>query len=159
MAACLLRERAESAAISYLVSPGIGEGQAYFYVTRRPFRHQGEDRTLVCIGGPDLDLAPGQKYDAARPVGARVMERLDQFIRPVLARAGGASPACRWAWHGVMGYTRNGVRVIGADPRNPVLLYNFGCNGVGLLPSVLGGHRIARLVAGHQFRASIFDPS
>ncbi len=159
MAAYFVPRKVEPAAISYLASPGIGEGQAYFYVTRRAFHHQGEEGTLVCIGGPDLDLAPGQVYDRDRPIGTRVMQRLDEFIRPILFRNGDRSPAYRWTWHGVMGYTRNGIRVIGEDPRNGVLLYNFGCNGVGLLPSVCGGRRIARLIAGEKLPPSIFDPS
>ena len=58
-----------------------------------------------------------------------------------------------------MAYTDSKLRLIGVEPCNPVLLYNLGCNGVGILPSVYGGHRIARLVAGHQLEPSIFDPA
>jgi len=159
MAAYFVPQRTEPAAISYLVSPGIGQGQAYFYVTRRDFYHQRAAGTLVCIGGPDLDLALDQGYEQDRPIGARVMRRLDDFIRPILFQTGDVSPAYSWTWHGLMGYTRNGVRVTGADPRNGVLLYNFGCNGVGLLQSVCGGRRIARLIAGDTLPPSIFDPS
>jgi len=159
MAAWFVPRATEPAAVSFLVSPGIGEGQAYFYMTKRAFRHGGKKGTLVCIGGPDLDLAPAERYDPHRPVGAEVIGRLDEFVRPTLGRQNVRSPAYHWTWHGVMGYTRNGVRVIGADPRNPVLLYNFGCNGVGLLPSICGARRVARLIAGDALRPSIFDPS
>ena len=57
-----------------------------------------------------------------------------------------------------MGYNDGGVRVIGAHPRHRRLLYNLGCNGVGLLPSIHGGHRIARLLAGDEPGPSVFDP-
>jgi glycine/D-amino acid oxidase-like deaminating enzyme len=50
------------------------------------------------------------------------------------------------------------VRVIGAHPEHPRLLYNLGCNGVGFLPSIAGGQRIGRLLAGERLGASIFDP-
>jgi len=57
-----------------------------------------------------------------------------------------------------MGYTENKVRLIGAEPRNPVLLYNLGCNGLGLLPSIFGGKRIADILSGRPVEPMIFDP-
>jgi glycine/D-amino acid oxidase-like deaminating enzyme len=57
-----------------------------------------------------------------------------------------------------MGYTPNRIRLIGEEPKNPVLMYNLGCNGVGILPSIFGGRRIARIVAGERLGKSIFDP-
>ena len=39
-----------------------------------------------------------------------------------------------------------------------MLLYNLGCNGVGFMPSIFGGHRIARMLAGDVMAPSIFDP-
>lgn len=53
-------------------------------------------------------------------------------------------------------HTVNGV--IGEEPCNTRLLYNVGCNGIGLLPSIFGGSRIAKLVAGEELPPSIFDP-
>jgi hypothetical protein len=38
------------------------------------------------------------------------------------------------------------------------LLYNLGCNGVGFLPSIFGGHRISQLLAGQTLAPSVFDP-
>ena len=57
-----------------------------------------------------------------------------------------------------MGYMDGGVRVIGAHPDHPRLLYNLGCNGVGFLPSIYGGERMARILAGERLPPSIFDP-
>ena len=61
-------------------------------------------------------------------------------------------------WHGLMGYNDSGIRVVGAHPRHKRLLYNLGCNGVGFLPSIYGGHRLSQHLAGHQMAASVFDP-
>ena len=146
-------------AISYLASPRIGEGQAYFYVTRRAFARDGLAGTLVCIGGPDAELDDPARYDGAPPVGADVLARLDDFIRPILAPGRRAPLSYDYAWHGLMGYARDGVRVVGVDPRHPALLYNLGCNGVGLLPGIHGGARVARLLAGEALAPSLFDPS
>ena len=57
-----------------------------------------------------------------------------------------------------MGYTPNGVRLVGVEPKNRVLLYNLGCNGVGILPSIFGGDRISHILAGEKLSPSIFDP-
>jgi glycine/D-amino acid oxidase-like deaminating enzyme len=57
-----------------------------------------------------------------------------------------------------MAYTPGQVRLIGPEPKNPTLLYNLGCNGVGFLPSIYGGKRLARLIAGERLAPSLFDP-
>jgi glycine/D-amino acid oxidase-like deaminating enzyme len=63
-----------------------------------------------------------------------------------------------FTWHGLMGYTVNKLRLIGAEPKNPALLYNLGCNGVGLLPSIFGGEKISKIIDGESLPSSIFDP-
>ena len=92
------------------------------------------------------------------PVESGAVRQIDVFLRRLLGTDPGAPIDFRFAWHGLMGYTRDGARLIGAEPRNPVLLYNLGCNGVGLLPSIAGGARIARILAGEDLPASAFDP-
>ena len=146
-------------AVSYVASPRIGEGQAYFYVTRRPLRRGGRELTFTSIGGPDAGLAePGGAYDRSAPYPPEILARLDDFIRPIVAPGRTEPLPYEYAWHGLMGYTADQVRVIGAEPRHPALLYNLGCNGVGLLPSIHGGRRIARLLAGERLAPSLFDP-
>ena len=51
------------------------------------------------------------------------------------------------------------VRLVGFEPKNPVLMYNLGCNGVGFLQSIFGGHRVSALHGGNDLGRSIFDPS
>jgi glycine/D-amino acid oxidase-like deaminating enzyme len=41
----------------------------------------------------------------------------------------------------------------------PSVLYNTGCNGIGILPSIAGGKRIARILKGEILPKSIFDPT
>ncbi|MFM2078186.1 MAG: hypothetical protein RJA49_2076, partial [Actinomycetota bacterium] len=103
-----------------------------------------------------LDARDG--YDPQHGYPEDVLERLDAFIRPILAPDRSEPFVYDYAWHGLMAYTDDQVRRVGAEPRNPVLLYNLGCNGVGFMPSVLGGHRIARMIAGEVLGPSIFDP-
>ena len=64
-----------------------------------------------------------------------------------------------YSWHGVIGYSASGVRLIGPEPPNASLLYNLGCNGVGFLLSIYGGERIACHLAGSPPTPNIFDPT
>ncbi|HZX53067.1 MAG TPA: hypothetical protein VFE86_00215, partial [Ilumatobacteraceae bacterium] len=93
------------------------------------------------------------------PFPSLTLEEIDTDIRPIVDSARESGATYDYAWHGLMAYTANKVRVIGFDAHNPVLLYNLGCNGVGFLQSVYGGHRIARLIGGEQMSPSIFDPA
>jgi len=63
-----------------------------------------------------------------------------------------------YKWHGLMGYTKSGLRCVGVEPLNTTLLYNLGCNGVGILPSIYGARKIAMHLAGETVKESIFDP-
>jgi glycine/D-amino acid oxidase-like deaminating enzyme len=158
MAAFLEATPRSPSAISYLASPRIGHGQAYYYVTRHPYWQGGREQTLTCIGGPDGPPDERHGYDPYDGYSDAVLERLDSFIRPILAPGRTRPLAYDYTWHGLMAYTGDQVRKVGVEPRNPVLLYNLGCNGVGLLPSICGAERVARLVAGEKLEASLFDP-
>ena len=158
MAAFVEDESRPPAAVSYLRSARIGIGDVpYVYVTRRTYERGSETMTLTCMGGPDTEL-DGRTYDPTRPVPGEVLDAMDDEI---LAFAQPARPHGRpfdFQWHGLMGYSDGLVRVVGRHPVHPELLYNLGCNGVGFLPSVFGGERISRILAGERLPASIFDP-
>jgi glycine/D-amino acid oxidase-like deaminating enzyme len=83
---------------------------------------------------------------------------MDEQARPFAQPARSPGLPYDFQWHGLMGYMHGRVRVIGAHPGHPELLYNLGCNGVGFLPSIHGGSQIARLLAGETLPPSIFDP-
>jgi glycine/D-amino acid oxidase-like deaminating enzyme len=144
------------AAISYFRAHA--EFGAYNYVTRRPYEHpRGTARNLVCLGGPERPLPNRATYHPRSPFPADIEEEMDRFLR--ITRPEDMQTMQRtFLWHGLMGYTPNGVRRIGCEPKNPRLLYNLGCNGVGILPSIYGGKRISRILAGQHVPASIFDP-
>lgn len=132
-------------------------GEAYYYTTRRPYEHLGGRYNLISIGGPEEILEDTKEYDPHMPYPEKYLEFIFTFMKKTFGRTYEKS-AFHFAWHGLMGYTPNGVRLIGAEPCNPVLLYNLGCNGVGILPSIYGGHRVARILRGDTVEPSIFDP-
>jgi glycine/D-amino acid oxidase-like deaminating enzyme len=131
----------------------------YFYMTRRPYEHEhGEVHNLVCIGGPEIVIGETEGYERADPFSPEMGERISQFARKTLRKGKEKELKYQYQWHGLMCYTPTKMRVIGAEPKNDVLLYNLGCNGVGILPSVFGGWKIGKILAGEKFDPSIFDP-
>jgi len=130
---------------------------AYYYLTRRPYDHDGTRYSLVCVGGPERVLPDRADYDPASTMPADIDEELDRELRRTYHDLPPAATR-KFLWQGLMGYTRNGIRRIGFEPKNKTLLYNLGCNGIGILPSIYGGKRIAELLAGYDLPQSIFDP-
>jgi len=145
-------------AISFIRNRIIGGPSPYLYVTRRPFEHEHRPTTLTCLGGPEAALESVADYDAEAPFPPAVIDHIDRDIRPLIHPSRPAGLDYDYTWHGLMGYTKTKIRLAGFEPRNPVLAYNLGCNGVGFLPSICGGHRIARLLTGEQLAPSLFDP-
>lgn len=134
-------------------------GENYFYLTRRPFEHAGmESNNLISTGGPDKVLPNGADYSREEACPEDMRALIDTFLRETYAKHPPEDPDYLFCWHGLMGYTPSGIRRVGEEPKNPVLLYNLGCNGVGILPSVFGGKRIAQILGGENLPPSIFDP-
>lgn len=164
MAAFVEPEQGAPIAISYLPAHGKREdaygAEPYVYMTRRRHtygaaakRHQ----SLICIGGPESLMDDTNGYSKEHPYPTEAESYIRRFLKKTYRNTGRA-PKYQYLWHGLMGYTPNGLRCVGVEPCNPSLLYNLGCNGVGILPSVYGGLRIAQILRGDRLPASIFDP-
>lgn len=151
-------------AVSYLPAfnsrLGTYDTDPYFYLTRRPYEVRGsiKQKNLICIGGPEVLLDDTNRYQhASHPYPSYAKEEIFAFIKRSYPKR--KTPhTLSYIWHGLMGYTPNGLRCVGSEPCNPVLLYNLGCNGVGILPSVFGGFRISQILNGESVPPSIFDP-
>jgi glycine/D-amino acid oxidase-like deaminating enzyme len=147
-------------ALSYIISPDLTINNPYFYVTRRQFDvSRGESMNLVSIGGGSVYmLEDSAMYKKDFDYVHDAEEEIEEFVRTVFDPSGEETREYHFRWHGLMGFTQNGVRLIGVDPRHNSLFYNLGCNGVGLMPSIFGGRRIARILSGEKVEDSIFDP-
>lgn len=159
MAAFVEEEQRPPAANSFVRNLTIGADETpYVYVTRRTYDRPDDVVTLTCMGGPERALGDGESYDRGAPFPAAVIAEMDEVIRPFAQPDRPAGVPFDFTWHGLMGYNDALVRVVGPHPRHPQLMYNLGCNGIGFLPSIMGGRRIARLLAGERLEPSIFDP-
>ena len=149
-------------AISYFRKNNDGNdptGESYFYLTRRPHEHEGNNsHNFVCTGGPEKVLPNGAKYSRQEYCSEDERIVIEDFLLDTYAKYPKKETEFSFCWHGLMGYTPNGIRRVGPEPCNTVLLYNLGCNGVGILPSIFGGMRIARFLKGENVEQSIFDP-
>lgn len=144
-------------AISYETPDEPTENLPYYYLTRRPFEYEkGVEHNLISVGGPEEPFED-EVYSREAEYPERAMEILDRFVHEVYNPGRESRAEYAFTWHGLMGYTTNGVRMVGPEPQNKVLLYNLGCNGVGILPSVMGGRKVARHLAGEKVPPSIFD--
>ncbi len=156
MAAFIEEAHRRPAAMSYIRNAEIGGPTPYVYVTRRTYDRIDGEMTLTCMGGPEWPI--DHPWSASEPFPGQLLEHMDEVVRPYAQPRRPPGIPYDFQWHGLMGYMPGMVRVIGANPRHPELLYNLGCNGVGFLPSIFGGQRIARMLAGEDLPASIFDP-
>ncbi len=131
----------------------------YFYLTRRPYEiEKNESHNLVCIGGPEVYLKDTSVYDPHAEYDEKMALMMDSFLKKNYRHTPKDNMHFKFTWHGLMGFTSNGIRLIGAEPLNPVLMYNLGCNGVGILPGIYGAKRIADIIAGVTLEPTIFDP-
>lgn len=133
-------------------------GEPYFYITRRPHLHDGVEMGLISTGGPERILAEGEIYDRADSCEEWAEHDIDTFLKENYKKHPGENVEYRFCWHGLLGYTTTGLRLIGEEPLNRNLIYNLGCNGVGILPSIFGAKKIPQIVLGIKQPPSIFDP-
>jgi glycine/D-amino acid oxidase-like deaminating enzyme len=144
------------ASLSYIRNAVIGGDTPYVYVTRRTYDRPEGVVTLTCMGGPECPFREAYDREARFPGG--LLQEMDAEVRPFAQPLRLPSRPYDFHWHGLMGYNDCGIRIAGAHPDHPTLLYNLGCNGVGFLPSLHGAQRVTALLSGEQLGPSVFDP-
>lgn len=148
-------------AISYLpqINPNEDETRPYFYLTRRNHKHAGNGKSLICIGGPE-SIKNQDNFQYSKEVDYKIKAENDigKFLKGSFKRTPADLKDFHYKWHGLMGYTESGIRCVGFEPLNNALLYNLGCNGVGILPSIFGARKISKHIAGKKLNDTIFDP-
>ena len=135
--------------------------QVYYYVTRRPYEYEkgsGPRHNLISVGGPQEVLEDHVAYSFRDGYPEDRAAQIQGFLSETYGDRAPKEEERSFAWHGLLGYTPGMIRIVGADPVCPDIMYNLGCNGIGILPSIFGGARIAAIVAGESVEPSIFDP-
>lgn len=164
MAAYLEELKHPPIALSYFDSGSAGAEtsayeRVYFYLTRRPYEIEKDERhNLICVGGPEQRIEDATTYIADSEYMVDAAESIEGFLHKTHKGVPNKPIDFKFKWHGLMGYTPTGIRVVGEEPKNRILMYNLGCNGVGILTSIYGGKRIADILAQKKLSPSIFDP-
>lgn len=159
MIGCLDEPEQKPMASAYFDSRWHDPDDGYYYLSSRGYTEtDGSKRTLICVGGQDKNLTEEERrcYDFVSGKEEHY-SRIESFYRDTIV----GLPQCQdpdFSWSGLMGYTKNKVRLIGPDPADPSLIYNLGCNGIGILPAIYGGKRVAQHLRGDRLNPSIFDP-
>ncbi len=131
---------------------------SYTYTTRRHYDLESEDpKNLFCIGGISIVLEDSSIYNKQHEYDENAKKFYLDFIKNNIVEDKKDHSHKEFMWHGLMGYTSNGLRLVGFDNREDKLMYNLGCNGIGILPAIWGGKRIANLLNGDTAE-SLFDP-
>ncbi len=130
----------------------------YVYTTRRPY-DLGEEKpkNLFCIGGKGLPMEDTTTYNRNVEYSKDIKDEYVNFMHQNFDGQEQIIDQKEFMWHGLMGYTENGLRMVGFEPKNHTLMYNLGCNGIGIMPAIWGGKRIASLLNGDKSK-SLFDP-
>ncbi len=133
--------------------------EPYYYLTRRK-SYLKRNRDMICIGGPQKELYNKEEYkEEIQHFPNNYDKNTNEFLQQNYLPAKKITPKFEYKWHGLMGYTKNNIRVVGTDPRNHNILYNLGCNGVGIIPSMSGSVRISNILNNKKLKPSIFDPN
>jgi glycine/D-amino acid oxidase-like deaminating enzyme len=144
-------------AISYFVpelTDSVGT-ESYYYLSRRSIElHKS---SLICVGVPELYVSNTNHYIVESHNPKKAYLQIRQFLKKY--RINTLPKTFDYHWHGLMGFTKSGLRYIGKHPHTPHLWYNLGCNGVGILTSIYGGWKSAQMLNGTDFRESVFDPT
>jgi len=130
----------------------------YTYTTRRHYDLENEDtKNLFCIGGIATVLEDTTSYNKQHIYDENAKQYYLDFMKNNINQEPVEEGHREFIWHGLMGYTADGLRLVGFDNREEKLMYNLGCNGIGILPAIWGGKRIADLLNGDTTE-SLFDP-
>lgn len=135
--------------------------QLYYYLTRRPYEYEkgnGPRHNLISIGGPQEVLEDHITYSFRDGYPEARADEIQNFLNKTFEDRAPKEEERAFSWHGLLGYTPGMIRIVGSDPTCPDVMYNLGCNGIGILPSIFGGSRIATIVSGEKVEQSIFDP-
>jgi glycine/D-amino acid oxidase-like deaminating enzyme len=139
---------------NYFYHKAMKEDDPYFYVTQRKFAETSSDY-LMAIGGPEIALQEREIYFSEYDVANNFKDESIAFAQNHFDMNHFEH---KFFWHGLMGYTRTKLRLVGPEPQDLDLLYNLGCNGIGILPSIMGAHKIAQHINNEPMEETIFDP-
>lgn len=130
-------------AIGYLNQRPPFEEVPFWYFSCAPHSNNNPDHACV-LGGPEFELEGSLLPNWVKEKEAESLQLIKEFTQLTFKEAPATFP---FFWYGWMGYTQDGLRLVGPDPEQPHLWYNLACNGIGIIPAIAGAKKIARLLS------------
>jgi glycine/D-amino acid oxidase-like deaminating enzyme len=134
----------ERYALGFLNHDGAYEKVPFWYFSNAPHPLHNPNHACV-IGGPEFDRDDSYCTQWEEAKEKESLDLTKHFLKTTFKDAPDTFP---FFWHGWMGYTADGLRWVGPDADHPHLWYNLACNGIGIVPAIAGGKRIAELLSG-----------
>lgn len=124
----------------------------YVYGSRRRFMGKYLD-----VFGSTIDklLEPKERYSYEDEIDPKIEKEVIEESKKYIFEVNLSEP--EFAWQGAMAYTKNSMRIVGARKEHPKIIFNIGCNGIGIIPAFFSGDKVARLINGEKFERSLFD--
>lgn len=116
----------------------------FVYASSRKYAN----KTLKTFGGLD---------EFVSSIDGNTMMRKKEDLQKLYKNLNNSPINSDFSWHGIMGYTKNGLRKVGADSNIPSVLYNLGCNGSGILSGIWGGKRLTDIINQKELLPTLFD--
>ncbi len=127
------------------------ESNDYIYVSRRKWM---ETKTMHSIGST-FDKILDKIDPAIDEVNLSYDEisHMDRQLKGFYKYYNGHT----YSWHGAMGYTDKMLRIVDRHRTNLNVFINIGCNGIGIIPAIYSGRKIAKLVNNETVVEDIFE--
>jgi len=123
----------------------------YVYGTSRKMKN----KTLLTFGNSSDDLVDGEIYLSERQIDEARLSELRTQAKSYFDFINSETP--EYLWHGLMGYTNSRNRKLGEFPKGSGLIYNIGCNGIGIMPAIASGKLIGEYFQNGRFEDTIWN--
>lgn len=129
----------ETYALGFLNQQNAFKDVPFWYFSNAPHSQHNNNHSSV-LGGPEFDLHGPLSKELLEEHLQKSHQLLRDFLKITFKKAPADFP---FFWHGQMGYTPNGLRIVQRDSNYSHLWYNIGCNGIGIIPAITAAQKIA----------------
>jgi glycine/D-amino acid oxidase-like deaminating enzyme len=102
-----------------------------------PIWYMSTANKFSVIGGPEYENCKETDHEK---------QATDEILRFLKSTFKDAPTSFSHFWHGWMGYTADGMRLVGPDRDHPHLYYNLACNGIGIVPACFSAFQVAKRI-------------
>lgn len=134
----------------YKTGDGVEGDVDYIYGTVRKMK----DKNLMTFGNARDVLIKNFEYNSESDAEEKIREELKSQSDKYFENLNIIEP--QYIWHGLMGYTNSRNRKVGEFPHKSKIIYNLGCNGIGIMPAIASGKIISEYFRSGEMLSTIW---